>query len=98
MPLLILIAQCRQGIIFKTDSKHLKLISQLYDGCQETFFHYCDFLTSAYDDAKYAARPAADCPPRHPHARKSYFVEGLASAMTRILDPGSCAKCQPLTL
>ena len=57
VPLLILIAQCRQGIIFKTDSKHLKLISQLYDGCQETFFHYCDFLTSAYDDAKYAAGP-----------------------------------------
>ena len=43
----MLIAQCRQSIIFKTDSKHLKLISQLYDGCQETFFHYCDFLTQA---------------------------------------------------
>ena len=47
VPLLVLIAQCRQAIIFKTDSKHLKLVSQLYDGCQETFFHYCDFLTQA---------------------------------------------------
>jgi THO complex subunit 2 len=54
IPLLVLIAQCRQAIIFKTDSKHLKLVSQLYDGCQETFFHYCDFLTQAYDDEKYA--------------------------------------------
>ena len=54
MPLLILIAQCRQNIVFNTPSKHLKLISQLYDGCQETFFHYCDFLAQAYDDEKYA--------------------------------------------
>ena len=55
VPLLVLIAQTRQAIIFKTDSKHLKLVSQLYDGCQETFFHYCDFLEQAFDDQEYAA-------------------------------------------
>ena len=55
VPLLVLIAQTRQAIIFKTDSKHLKLVSQLYDGCQETFFHYCDFLEQAFDDQEYAS-------------------------------------------
>ena len=34
VPLLVLNAQCRQAIIFKTDSNHLKLVSQLYDSCQ----------------------------------------------------------------
>ena len=58
VPLLVLIAQTRQAIIFKTDSKHLKLVSQLYDGCQETFFHYCDFLEQAFDDQEYAAVPS----------------------------------------
>ena len=51
----MLIAQCRQAIIFKTDSNHLKLVSQLYDSCQETFFHYCDFLQTAFDVDEYAA-------------------------------------------
>ena len=55
VPLLVLIAQCRQAIIFKTDSNHLKLVSQLYDSCQETFFHYCDFLQTAFDVDEYAA-------------------------------------------
>ena len=45
------------AIIFKTDSKHLKLVSQLYDGCQETFFHYCDFLEQAFDDQVRCHRP-----------------------------------------
>ena len=36
--------------------RHLKLTSQLYDSCQETLFHYCDFLAAAYPDPReYAA-------------------------------------------
>ena len=68
-PLLVLIAQRRQALAYEDDGgdddfggggfgarRHLKLTSQLYDSCQETLFHYCDFLAAAYPDPReYAA-------------------------------------------
>jgi len=46
-PLLVLICQERNSIIFNSDTHHLKLIGELYDKCQETFIQYVDFLLSA---------------------------------------------------
>jgi THO complex subunit 2 len=44
LPMLILIAQIRNKIIYSTDSSQLKLISYLYDTCQDVLMQFSDFL------------------------------------------------------
>ena len=46
LPLLLLIAQVRTKTLFETESKQLKLISYLYDTCQDVLMQFTDFLLS----------------------------------------------------
>lgn len=44
IPLLLFIAQCRSNIIYNGGSTQLKLISYLYDTCQDVLMQFTDFL------------------------------------------------------
>jgi THO complex subunit 2 len=44
IPLLLFIAQCRSNIIYNVGSSQLKLISYLYDTCQDVLMQFTDFL------------------------------------------------------
>jgi THO complex subunit 2 len=46
VPLIVLIAQQRAAILFKTDTEHLKLLGYLYDACQLALMQLCQFLGS----------------------------------------------------
>lgn len=55
VPMLILIAQARNMILFQYETRHLKLIGMLYDQCQETLRQYLEFLEAATTPQQYAA-------------------------------------------
>ncbi|KAG2445899.1 hypothetical protein HXX76_000503 [Chlamydomonas incerta] len=54
LPLLILVAQQRSIIINHTDSKLVKFIATMYDRCQDTLLHLCEFLRLALPVEAYA--------------------------------------------
>ncbi|KAG1660029.1 hypothetical protein FOA52_010014 [Chlamydomonas sp. UWO 241] len=54
LPLLVLIAQQRHVIATQTESKHVKLIAEMYDRCQETCKQYIRFLQNALPEDEYA--------------------------------------------
>jgi len=46
LPLLLFIAQVRTKTLYETETKELKLISYLYDTCQDVLMQFTDFLIS----------------------------------------------------
>ena len=46
LPLLLLIAQVRTKTLYETETTELKLISHLYDTCQDVLMQFTDFLIS----------------------------------------------------
>lgn len=64
VPLLLLIAQCREACIHITvpasasdtaPDAHIKSLAALFDSCSETLFQYAEFLTTFLDPEQYAA-------------------------------------------
>ncbi|XP_048589854.1 THO complex subunit 2 isoform X3 [Nematostella vectensis] len=56
LPLCILMAQQRNGIVFYEDDKrHLKLVGKLYDQCQDTLVQFGGFLASQFTAEEYHA-------------------------------------------
>lgn len=55
VPLLVLIAQARNMILFQFETRHLKLVGMLYDQTQETLRQYLEFLEAAATPQQYAA-------------------------------------------
>jgi THO complex subunit 2 len=47
VPLIVLIAQQRAAILFKTETEYLKLLGYLYDACQLALVQLCQFLGSS---------------------------------------------------
>ena len=43
-PLLYLISKIRSNIIFNIDTTHLKLVSHMYDVCQDVLIQFTEFL------------------------------------------------------
>jgi THO complex subunit 2 len=56
VPLLTLTAQVRTSIVFNTETKHLKLIGNLYDNCQEALVQYAEFLQTTITDPEEYSR------------------------------------------
>lgn len=65
VPLLILIAQCRDACIHiavpasasdEAPDAHIKFLAALFDSCNETLFQYAEFLTTFLDPQQYAAQ------------------------------------------
>lgn len=54
-PMLALIAQARNMILFNYETRHLKLVGMLYDQCQETLRQYLEFLELAAPGQQFAA-------------------------------------------
>jgi hypothetical protein len=46
LPLLLFIAQVRTKTLYETETKELKLISYLYDTCQDVLMQFTHFLLS----------------------------------------------------
>eukprot|EP00939_MAST-03C_sp_MAST-3C-sp1_P001797 g1797.t1 len=54
LPFLVLMAQQKYAIVFKTESEQLKLVSNLHDMCQNTFIQVFEFLSSNMTPSEYA--------------------------------------------
>ena len=53
LPLMILLGQQRDVIATRTEGRHVKLISEMYDKCQEACKQYILFLQKALSDQEY---------------------------------------------
>ena len=56
LPLMILISQVRQRILFQSECDELKLLSHLYDSAQDVLMQFADFLTSTETSVETIAR------------------------------------------